>query len=197
MPRPIPRHRRKAGSGPPANALIAWIGTDPYLRDAAATASHRRWMALPMPSNTRSAGAAVVACSVLACGAVLGITAIISQGRATAQHTIAAPSLFGQGRPVTPGPVSPGPEPSPTLPETGSQPRVAPAPAGTAPVLAEPTSDKPTNHVEPADSPDPAHQGDPATSALPGTHRSSGEATRAAPPRTNRGVELGGRRARR
>lgn len=71
-----PRHRRKAGSGPPANALIAWIGADPYLRKAAVTANHRREIALPPPANSRTAKAAVAACIVLAFSAVLGITTL-------------------------------------------------------------------------------------------------------------------------
>ncbi len=143
MHRLIPRHRRKAGSGPPANALIAWIGTDPYLRDAAATASYRRWMALPTPSNTRSAGAAVVACFALACAGVVGITAIISHGRATAQHKIATPSLFGQG-----GAPTPGPESSLTFPTEGSG--VSPAPAGIAPMLTERAAPQPIAVSPPA-----------------------------------------------
>lgn len=130
MHRLVPRHRRKAGSGPPANALIAWLGTDTYLRDAAATASYRRWMALPMPSNTRSAGAAVVTCFALACTAVLGITAIISHGRTTGQHKIATPSTFGPG-----GAVTNSPESSLTFPAEGSG--MTPAPAGITPMLAE------------------------------------------------------------
>ena len=80
-----PRHRRKAGSGPPANALIAWVSTDPYLRDAATTASHRREIAISLFSETRSATAAAAAWFVLACAAVVGITEIASHGRAAAQ----------------------------------------------------------------------------------------------------------------
>jgi hypothetical protein len=133
----IPRHRRKAGSGPPANALIAWIGTDPYLRDAAATASYRRWTALPTPSSTRSAGAAVVTCFALACAAVLGITAIISHGRASAQHKIDTPSLFGPGG----GALTHGTEPSLAHPGEGSE--VPPAATGTAPTLAERAAPQP------------------------------------------------------
>lgn len=92
MDRLAPRHRRRAGSGPPANALIAWIGTDPYLREAAATASYQREMALPLPSRSRSAKMAVAACFVLACGAILGSTTIISHGRGTAAYQIATSS---------------------------------------------------------------------------------------------------------
>ena len=105
MDRLIPRHRRKAGSGPPASALIAWIGTDPYLREAAATASYRREIALPLPSNTRSAKMAAVICSMLACGAVLGITEIISHGRGTvAQSEIATSAQRTEPQSITTSP---------------------------------------------------------------------------------------------
>lgn len=77
----IPRHRRKAGSGPPAIALIAWIGTDPHLRSATAAASHRRDTDPPLPANARTAKAAVAVCFVLACGVVLGITSAINDGQ--------------------------------------------------------------------------------------------------------------------
>lgn len=87
-----PRHRRKAGSGPPATALIAWIGIDPYLRDAATTVSHRRELDLPLLSDTRAAKA-VAACFVLACAAVMGITEIVSHGRAEAQAAAGSGSL--------------------------------------------------------------------------------------------------------
>ena len=83
-----PRHRRKAGSGPPASALIAWLSTDPYLRDVATTVSHRREIAVPLLSETRSAKAATAVCFVLACAALVGITEIASHGRAVAQDTI-------------------------------------------------------------------------------------------------------------
>jgi hypothetical protein len=61
VPKPTPRHRRKAGSGPPAAALIAWIGTD------------RREPDLRPSSNYRSARN-IVASVALACGAVLAVT---------------------------------------------------------------------------------------------------------------------------
>jgi hypothetical protein len=61
VPRPTPRHRRKAGSGPPAAALIAWIGTD------------RREPDLRPSSNSRHARN-VVAGVALACGAVVAVT---------------------------------------------------------------------------------------------------------------------------
>lgn len=119
MDRLTPPHHRKAGSGPPANALIAWIGTDPYLREAAATASYQRELALPPPSRTRSAKMAVVVCFVLACGAVLGITTIISHGRSAVQNKIVTSS---------PGQVS----------------ATASAPVGIAPMLAYRAAPGPT-----------------------------------------------------
>ncbi len=87
-----PRHRRRAGSGPPAQALIAWIGTDPYLREAAATICHRRQIDLVGWYNARAATAAAAVCSVLASGAALGIATIISHGRVAVADPIAAPA---------------------------------------------------------------------------------------------------------
>ena len=72
------RHRRKAGSGPPATALIPWIGTEPHPRSGTRSGRHRWHTELPRPANTRSAAAAVAACFLLVCGAILGITATIS-----------------------------------------------------------------------------------------------------------------------
>ena len=106
-----PRHRRKAGSGPPANALIAWIRTDPYLRDAATTVSHRREIDLPLLFDTRSAKAAVAACFVLACAAVMGITEIVSHGRAEAQptsHPASRPVIEPESVPLDRAPAEPG-----------------------------------------------------------------------------------------
>lgn len=113
MDRLVPRHRRKAGSGPPASALIAWIGTDPYLREAAATASYQRANALPLPSRTRSAHMAVAVCFVLACGTVLGITSTISHGRGTVQNnavqnnTPTPPPGAGRGSTSAPAGITP------------------------------------------------------------------------------------------
>ncbi len=135
MDRLVPRHRRKAGSGPPANALIAWVGVDPYLREAAATVSYRREMALPLPSHTRSAKAAIAACFVLTCGAVLGITTIISHGRNAAPYESTTPPPR-QGSAATPTPDS-----SPTFrAEAGSDPVLSATPVGMAPALAERTA---------------------------------------------------------
>lgn len=119
------RHRRKTGSGPPANALIAWVGTDPYLRDAVTTASHRRESALPLPYRSRSATAAMAVCVVLACGATVGIIEIISHGRA-GQHT-ATPPIAGQDTVVAhrDNPTASGPEALsliPALPADGASP---------------------------------------------------------------------------
>jgi hypothetical protein len=96
------RHRRKTGSGPPADALIAWVGTDPYLRDAITTASHRRELALPLPYRSRSATAAMAVCIVLACGATVAIIEIISHGR-TGQLTTTPPPVTGRDNPAARG----------------------------------------------------------------------------------------------
>jgi hypothetical protein len=85
------RHRRKAGSGPPANALIAWISADPHLRSVAA--SHRRETAASLPRHTRAAKAAVAACFALAGGAVLGITAIVDDGLVAPRASSPSPVL--------------------------------------------------------------------------------------------------------
>jgi hypothetical protein len=90
-----PRHHRKAGSGPAADALIAWIGTDPYLREAAALAFWRRVAAASPLSLTRYVRAAVVACCVLTGGAVLSMTTLNDE-RGEAQHKMAPPPLVDQ-----------------------------------------------------------------------------------------------------
>jgi hypothetical protein len=134
---PTPRHRRKAGSGPPAHALIAWIATDPYLRDAATTASHRREIALLPVLNTRSGKAAVAACSLLACAAVMGITEIASHGRAAAQQTMAVDPGRGTARGASQVPfVHAGNKPLP-MPSA--------APAATAPAFAERPASQPSS----------------------------------------------------
>jgi len=103
-----PRHRRKPGSGPPANALIAWIGTDPYLRQAGTLTSHRRHFGLPPGAHTR-ATAAVATCLVLTCGAVIGISEIINHGRAPGRHPIATPSFPRPAERRSPPVTDPGP----------------------------------------------------------------------------------------
>lgn len=129
----IPRHRRKAGSGPPAIALIAWIGTDPHLRSATAAASHRRDTDPPLPANARPAKAAVAACFVLACGVVLGITAAINDG-------LVVPLGPRQSRPPAVLDQSPaagiGPETSPVPLEQGGPGLLAsPAPVAIEPMI--------------------------------------------------------------
>lgn len=107
MPGLIPRRRRKAGSGPPATALIAWIGTDPYLRSAVAQIqSKRRETDLPQPANTSLAKAAAAACFIVVCGTVLSITAIISDGLLLPllpDQITAPPPVFAQSNAGTPG----------------------------------------------------------------------------------------------
>jgi hypothetical protein len=101
------RHRRKAGSGPPANALIAWIGVDPHLRRV--TASHRRGIAAPLPPHTRATKAAVAACVALAGGGILGITAIVNDGLVAPLASNPSPVLSqdpGPGRAAAPGPAT-------------------------------------------------------------------------------------------
>ena len=134
------RRRRKAGSGPPADALIAWIGTDPYLRDAITTASHRREYCLPLPYRSRSAAAAMAICLVLACGAAAGIIQIISHGRAS-QPPITRPLVAGKERTAARHDnkrVS-STEALPVLSAGGASPPSAhPTPAAMAPMLVEP-----------------------------------------------------------
>jgi hypothetical protein len=135
-----PRHRRKAGSGPPASALIAWIITDPYLRDAATTASHRREIDLPLLSGTRSAKAAVAACFVLACAAAMGITEIVSHGRAEAQPAMAASLVVKPRSTTAPGsPIGPvGPASRPVTKPPMSAPLDSGAPDGSGNQVARP-----------------------------------------------------------
>ncbi len=121
------RHRRKAGSGPPANALIAWIGADPHLRTAAA--SHRRRTAASLPSNTFAAKAAAAACFALAGGGILGISAIVNDGLVAPLASSPSPVLSqdtAPSRPAARGPAA-GIQPHPT---------VSPAPATTQSMVA-------------------------------------------------------------
>lgn len=135
-----PRHRRKAGSGPPARALIAWIGADPRLRSVA-EASRRRETDLPPPATTRTARAAVIACMVLACGAVLGVADTVNDGNlappqnsttlALSQNSATAPDQETSAVspvPVTsPTPLAHGISPPHTTQPNGPQPRVRPS----------------------------------------------------------------------
>jgi hypothetical protein len=109
------RHRRKAGSGPPANALIAWIGADPPLR--AVAASHRRRTPASLPSNTLAAKAAAAACFALAGGGILGISAFVNDGFVAPLASSPSPVLSqdtGSSRAAAPGSVA-GVQPHPTV----------------------------------------------------------------------------------
>ena len=139
MPRPTPHHRRKAGSGPPATALIAWIGTDPRRRSATtATAEGGHKHAPRSPASFRSARN-VVASVALICGAVLAVTlsateAVLAPRGATTppvisqDHQAAPPVPAKQVDPhpmvsplpaaAQPAPVRQAPQSIPVLPET-------------------------------------------------------------------------------
>ena len=166
----MPRHRRKAGSGPPANALIAWISADPYLREAAATVSYQREIALPPSSHTRSVKAATVVCFALACSAVLGITTIISHGRSATQFEIATMPLRPDRTPT------PDLQSSPIYPtQAGSDPVLSPVPVDMAPMLAEgatphpitvPSTDRQIDQI-PDDQPEDDVQSGAITGSIP------------------------------
>jgi hypothetical protein len=156
----IHRHRRKAGSGPPATVLIAWICADPHLRNAvAAAANRRRETDLPPPANTLSATAAVAACFVLVGGAVLGITATISDG-SVMPYERSTPPVHDQTNATKPG------QRAPVLADevTPKNPSGSSAPAVMAPMVLNrqtprPISVPPINgHV---DHPTPDHPGQP------------------------------------
>jgi hypothetical protein len=164
-----PRHRRKAGSGPPASALIAWISADPYLRHTAATVCHQRQISLTALSHARATRAACAACFVMVCVTVLGISAIISHGRASVRSQVAAPN-----------PASP----SISSAESGSVALASPAPAAIAPMLAQPAASPPAT-VPPAD----PHLGLEAGKQL---SKTPGPGTSPAPIRTPRRVDQEG-----
>jgi hypothetical protein len=162
MHTPQPRHHRKAGSGPAADALITWIGTDPYLREVATLATWRRVAAAPPRCRTRSVRAAVVVCCVLTGGAVLSMTTL-SDERGVAQHKIVPPPV-DQSRDAASVPTSS----STVSAHAGSHP-VLSIPASRVPRLATPatppTSTAPAvdQHTAPvvaknqSDSPRPVH----------------------------------------
>lgn len=128
------RHRRKAGSGPPANALIAWVSADPHLRSVAA--SHRRRTVASLPPHTRAAKAAVAACFALVGGGILGITAIVNDDLVAPLASSPSPVLSqdtGLGRAAAGGPVAeiqPHPVvfPAPTVTQSMVANRRAPQP---------------------------------------------------------------------
>ena len=166
----IPRHRRKAGSGPPATALIAWIGTDPHLRSVTAAANHQRDTDPPLAADSRSAKAAVATCFVLACGAVLGITAAINDGLVVplVPRESTPPAMLGQS---PAGEVGPGMSPVP--PEQGGPGTlVTPAPVGIDPMI--------VNRQKPQTGAVPGANGDPVAAANSDRPASSGAPTPAA-----------------
>jgi hypothetical protein len=165
------RHRRKAGSGPPANALIAWIGADPYLRRV--TASHRRGIPAPLPPHTRATKAAVAACVALAGGGILGITAIINDELVAPLASNPSPVLSqhpGPGRAAAPGPAVAGIQPNPM---------VFSAPAATQSMVANrqasqpvpaPPADAPSEHIAADDPSSSSRRVIGSSVAAPGRH---------------------------
>jgi hypothetical protein len=128
------RHRRKAGSGPPANALIAWISSDPHLRSVAA--SHRRGTGASLSPHTRAAKAAVAACLALAGGGILGITTIVNDGLVAPLATKPSPVLNQDAEPGRAAAGGPG---------AGIQPNpmIVPAPVTTESMVVHPPSPRP------------------------------------------------------
>lgn len=155
------RHRRKAGSGPPANALIAWISADPHLRSVAA--SHRRRTVASLPPHPRAAKAAVAACFALVGGGILAITAIVNDGLVAPLASSPSPVLSqeaGLGRAAAGGPVAgiqphPVAFPAPTATQSMVANRRAPQPIPVPAVAA------PSGHIAADSSPGreaaPAH----------------------------------------
>lgn len=177
------RHRRKAGSGPPANALIAWIGADPHLRGI--VASHRRATAAPLPPNTLRAKAAVAACFVLAGGAILGITAIVNDG------LVAPPaSILSQDAAAAPDPAAAGGAGSGVRPD----PMALPAPSTTQPMTlnrqAQQTIPAPTQAISPRRADPPRHPDRPSAPIKPAAAGKSGP-TVTLPRPANRGNSAG------
>jgi hypothetical protein len=123
VPRPTPHHRRKAGSGPPAAALIAWIGTDPRWGSAAATRERRHDRRAP--ANFRSARN-VVASVALVCGAVLAVTVSTTQA-VLGPHEATTPPVSSQEHQAEP-PVS--------AQQADPKPMVSPIPAAAQPAPA-------------------------------------------------------------
>lgn len=132
MPRPISRHRRKAGSGPPAAALIAWIGADahPY-RAAGSPGDCVREPGLLVTARSRSTGN-VAAGVALVCGTVLAVTATTTQEIVGPLDATTSP-VIPQARPGQAGLNQTGP-PAPVN-QVDPKPVVAPVPAATRPAV--------------------------------------------------------------
>jgi hypothetical protein len=140
VPRPTPRHRRKAGSGPPAAALIAWIGTG------------RREPDLHPPSNSRS-GRNVVASVALACGAVVAVTVSTAAG-VLGPRDATTPPAIPQDRPAPANQVGPNavlpPMPAAALPALVRQ---APQSIPVPPAATENIPEKVAEATRPATAP--------------------------------------------
>jgi hypothetical protein len=134
MHTPQPRRHRKAGSGPAADALIAWIGADPYLREAATVAIWRRVATASPLCRTCFVRAAVVACCVLTVGAVLSMITL-SDEPSVAQHKIASPPPVGHSSGAGSGPTL-----SLTVSAHGGSPPVLSIPAPLVPRLVIPAA---------------------------------------------------------
>ena len=156
------RHHRKAGSGPPANALIAWIGADPRMRGV--VASHRRRTVASLPPHTRAAKAAVAACFALVGGGIVGITAIVNDGLVAPLASSPSPVLSqdagpdraaagGAVRGIQPHPVVfPTPAATQSMVANRQAPQPIPAPAVAAPsghIAADGPSTSPRRNVTP------------------------------------------------
>lgn len=125
MPIPTPRHRRKAGSGPPAAALIAWIGADARLYSAAAATADCQYKTDLRPSATARPARAPTASFALVCGALLAAAASISQGLWGPNEAALPPPVVPQDRDTQPDRHAP-----PNLPKQVQPiPEVSPAPA--------------------------------------------------------------------
>ena len=146
MPRPTHRHHRKAGSGPPAAALIAWIGAD---TNRYGTANGRREPDLRSPASTQPARAAAASVA-LVCGAVLAVTASVTEGGLGPLDATTAP-VIPQASPdqaVSPVPAkqvdrdrAASPVPAAVLPPLIRQaPKSIPVPPATEPVAAKPVA---------------------------------------------------------
>ncbi len=113
MPRPTHRHRRKAGSGPPAAALIAWIGTD---SQRCSTTNSVYQADLPPPASSRPVRN-VAASVALACGAVLAVAVgttevVLGPPEATTPQALPQDHLTYPGDTTYPGPDPTGPNPT-------------------------------------------------------------------------------------
>ncbi len=108
VPRPTPRHRRKAGSGPPAAALIAWIGTHPRRGNNAATAAEGAGEPDLRPPASAGSARKVAASVALVCGAVIAVTASTTEGILGPRDTTTTPVSPQAGPGRAPDQTAPG-----------------------------------------------------------------------------------------